>query len=138
MINYEAAMGEARVLRQASTCAKRQVGAVVLRGQAIVGRGTNGPPGNLSCPFAPSSTEEDNLCIHAEERALEGISSADILFSTFLPCPTCMELIAKAGIRSVVFMEEPPPSYIRYDKYESSKRFAREEGINILRYPPTI
>lgn len=138
MINYEAAMGEARVLSQSSTCAKRKVGAVVLKDQAIVGRGANGPPENLACPLAPPSTEEDDLCVHAEKRALEGISSADIIFSTFLPCPACMELIAKAGIRSVIFMEEPRPSYIRYDKYESSKRFAREEGINVLRYPPTI
>ena len=155
MMNHEEAMGEARVLSKASTCTKRQVGAIVLKDNVVVGSGVNGPPEGVSCPFGKGSQEEDTVCIHAEERALEGLkvpsglsraesrevegaSLADTIFSTWFPCPACMELLAKAGIRLVVFMEEPHPSHVRYDRYAASKRLASKEGVNMVRYPPTI
>ena len=100
-------MGQAIVLGEAargSTAPNPNVGCVIVRDGAIVGRGATQPGGRP----------------HAEAVALAGAgdqAGAATLFTTLEPCahasergPTCSALIASAGIaRVVIAIEDPDP-----------------------------
>ncbi|RMG98693.1 MAG: bifunctional diaminohydroxyphosphoribosylaminopyrimidine deaminase/5-amino-6-(5-phosphoribosylamino)uracil reductase RibD [Deltaproteobacteria bacterium] len=100
-------MAEAVALAESgvgSTCPNPSVGAVVVRGASIVGRGRTGPAGTA----------------HAEVRALRAAgprARGATMYVTLEPCahhgrtPPCVEAILAAGIRRVVVgLRDPAPN----------------------------
>jgi dCMP deaminase len=102
-------------------CARRQIGAVIVKGHTIVSTGYNGtPPGDSrscfetgDCPrnLDPGSKPGEgayDLCFttHAEANALLRASWNDMqgatIYVTGAPCGGCAKLIASAGIDRVV------------------------------------
>lgn len=108
-------LGIASAVSARGECTRRRVGAVIVRGNTIVGTGYNGaPPGALSClsggcPRAnsnavPGTDYEKSGCvaIHAEANAIIRAGYERTLGSTIYitadPCDLCLPLIAAAGI----------------------------------------
>ncbi len=101
----------AKVVASRSTCARAQVGCVIVRDRRILTTGYNGSPAGL-----PHCTEVghflvDGHCIrtlHAEhnaviQAALHGISTLEAeLYVTHQPCYNCAKMIINAGIEKVV------------------------------------
>lgn len=112
----------AEVWAQRSTCTRRQVGAVVVKENRVIGQGYNGvargrvhcvdggcPRGALSYSDVPAGSDYNVhpcLAIHAEHNAIldagiDGCRDAT-LFVTDHPCQQCTNLIEHAGIREVI------------------------------------
>ena len=114
----------AKVMALRSTCSRRQVGAVVVKGKHAIGLGYNGvasgrrhcvdggcPRGTLSSEeCAPGSDYNVNPCfaIHAEHNAilqagLDRCMGATI-YVTDQPCQQCANLIEHAKVGRVVIV----------------------------------
>lgn len=113
-------------LSQFSTCSRRQVGAVLVKNNKIVGEGYNGvisgavhcvdggcPRGKLSYDEVPAGSDYNLapcVAIHAEHNAilLAGVSQANgaTLYVTDEPCTQCSTLIKHVGIERVVVRED--------------------------------
>jgi dCMP deaminase len=114
----------ARSIAARGDCARRQIGAVIVKGHTIVSTGYNGtPPGDdRSCfatglcprnldPDAQHSAGDYDGCwaSHAELNALLRASWSDMqeatIYVTGKPCGGCAKAIASAGIVRVVSPE---------------------------------
>lgn len=112
----------AREVATRSTCARRHVGAVIVREKRILCTGYNGsPPGQPHC-IDVGCLMEEGRCIrtlHAEQNAiaqaaLHGVSTkAATLYSTCRPCHVCARMIVGAGIVRVVFFGDAPEGWAR-------------------------
>ena len=97
-----------------STCASRQVGAVIVRDKHIISTGYNGsPPGVEHCTQVGCKIL-DGRCIksiHAEQNAilqaaLHGVSTRGAtLYCTWRPCSVCANMVAGSGIVRVVYID---------------------------------
>lgn len=102
------------VLAKRSTCARQNVGAVLVFNHRMVSHGTNGPPsGEPHCQGQDCPLTETGGCsrsVHAEENAinyapkkLENLS----LYVTLSPCEHCAKKIIAAGnIKKVFYRNE--------------------------------
>lgn len=133
MIVLEEAMREAGECKKYSSCNKRKVGAIAVKDGRIVGRGYNGPPVGKECVLSPGSTEDDVMCIHAEQRAVP--DEADLLFVTFIPCPQCIKRALDAGVRIIFYAREHAPTHSSREKYQESKRLASANNIALVQMP---
>ena len=113
----------ALVVAKRSTCLRRQVGAVIVKGKQIVSTGYNGAPaGHVHCAEigcaranVPSG-QRSEICraAHAEQNAINfaarhGIPIAEAaIYTTHYPCSWCAKSIVNAGITEVVFGEDYP------------------------------
>lgn len=114
-------LGVAAAVAARGDCARRQIGAVIVKGHKIVSSGYNGtPPGDDrscretgQCPRnldseAQHSAGEYDLCwaSHAEANALLRANWDDMqdatIYVTGEPCPGCAKLIRSSGIGRVV------------------------------------
>lgn len=114
-------MEVAKVIAQAGTCSRLQVGAVITRDRRIVSTGYNGAPSGVThCQHTVSDICE--VAVHAEANAIafaakHGIATdRSILWTTDSPCLKCAQLIINAGIRQVVY----------------GRKYRDESGINLL------
>jgi dCMP deaminase len=99
-----------------STCLRRQIGALVVKNNAIISTGYNGAP--RGCPhcldvgcrrdklnIASGERPEECMGVHSEQNALlqagRGAEGA-ILYVNAFPCKICAKLIINAGIKRVV------------------------------------
>jgi len=115
-------LGIATAVAARSDCERRQVGAVVVKGNRIMGTGYNGAPagapGCESCPRRLSTVDAFSsydtgpgqcVAIHAEANALLYTDREDLLASTLyvtcLPCMGCMRLIRAGSVCRVVWPE---------------------------------
>lgn len=115
----------ARLISTRSTCLRRQVGAVIVRGQRILSTGYNGAPnkithcleiGCLRDTMKVPPGERHEICrgIHAEQNAilqaaLSGTSIKDAeIYITSHPCSLCAKMLINAGIIRVVYEGEYP------------------------------
>jgi dCMP deaminase len=106
-------------------CDRRQVGAVVVKDNRIVGTGYNGAPagapGCATCPRRLSKVEPFSsydtgpgtcIAIHAEANALLYTDRADLvgatMYTTCQPCDGCLKLIAGAQLEGVHWREVDP------------------------------
>lgn len=116
----------ARVVSTRGTCARRQVGCVLVdeRGQ-VLATGYNGRPrgwlhcrgsGPLvdPCPGAKAASGM-NLdgceAIHAEQNALlqcSDVARVYTCYTTTAPCVTCAKLLLNTGCRRVVYLDSYP------------------------------
>lgn len=106
----------AETLSRRSTCARRQVGCVLVNEHHhIVGCGYNGVGANLShCTDKPcqgaglaSGTGLDKCeAIHAEQNALlqcKDVQSIHTAYITCSPCMHCAKLFLNTGVKEIVF-----------------------------------
>jgi dCMP deaminase len=102
-------MAFACALAQRSTCARKQVGAVVTDalGLQVLGIGYNGNARGL-----PNRCDTDIPgacgCLHAEINALlkaPGTIPGKTLYSTMEPCAVCAKAIINSGVVRVVYAE---------------------------------
>jgi len=132
----------AELVAQRSTCLRRQVGCVMVRGKRILSTGYNGAPsglrhceevGCLRNELKIPSGERQELCrgLHAEQNAiiqaaLVGISLKDaVLYCTHQPCILCAKMLINAGIKKIIFKGDYP------DRLASS--LLKEAGIQLLK-----
>ena len=115
----------ANMVRQRSTCLRRQVGAVVVKDKRILTTGYNGAPkgmkhcSELGCLREAEDVppgERHELCrgIHAEQNAIlqaayHGVNIRDsVIYCTTQPCIMCSKMIINAGIRKIYYLEDYP------------------------------
>lgn len=119
---WDQTFGElARVWALRSTCSRRQVGAVVVKDNHVIGQGYNGvasgkvhcldggcPRGQMGAEVVPGSDYNTFPCyaIHAEHNAILSASlgncAGGTLYVTHEPCQQCTNLIQHAKIGRVV------------------------------------
>jgi len=101
------------------TCARRQVGCVLVSGrQHVLATGYNGVAAGLDhciedhCPGASYSSGSGlNKCeaIHAEQNALLQCSdmfNIETCYCTVAPCITCVKLLLNTSCKNIIFLEE--------------------------------
>jgi dCMP deaminase len=130
----------ANMVRQRSTCLRRQVGAVIVKDKRILTTGYNGAPkgmkhcselGCLRDVEAVPAGERHELCrgIHAEQNAIVqaaafGVNIQDsTLYCTHFPCVLCTKLLINAGVCRLV-VEQPYPD-------DLSRRMLEEAEVDI-------
>lgn len=111
-------MDIARAVSSRSTCARRSVGAIVVKDKRILATGYNGAPAGLRhCDHTGGGDMRDGHCArstHAEQNAIvqaarhgTPIDGATV-YSTDQPCLVCAKLLVNAGVRRVVFEGDYP------------------------------
>lgn len=110
------------VVKERSTCLRRQVGAVIVKDNHILATGYNGVPSGIShcsevgCLRAKlnvPSGQRHELCrgLHAEQNAIiqsakYGVSiQGSTIYTNTKPCSICTKMIINAGIKEIVFIE---------------------------------
>ena len=116
-------LGLAQHVATRTTCIRRRVGCVMVRGRRVLATGYNGAPSgaphclDIGCARSGlPSGERLDLCraVHAEANALAqaarfGISlEGATAYVTIRPCAGCMRLLIQAGVERVVFGDGYP------------------------------
>lgn len=113
------------LIKQRSTCLRRQVGAIIVKDKRILATGYNGAPTNcrhcldIGClreELGIPSGERHELCraVHAEQNAIAqaaqyGISVAgSTLYVTHQPCVMCAKIVINAGIKRIIYSGDYP------------------------------
>lgn len=132
-------MNIAAVTASRSTCPRKFVGAVIVRGRTILSTGYNGSIRGMPHCSEVGHMMENNHCvatIHAEANAIiqaakngVTIEGGDI-YVTASPCWNCFKQIANAGIKRIVFGEF----------YRDERIFGVAEtlGVSLVHIPPQI
>lgn len=140
-------MGITHLVSGRSTCLRRKVGAIAVRGRHILATGYNGAPaglkhcletGCLRTELAIPSGQRHEICrgLHAEQNviiqaAAQGISIAGAeLYCTTHPCAVCSKMLINCGISKIFYEMEYPD--------ELAKDLLAQAGIAVLRLPPSI
>lgn len=135
-------MNIVELVKERSTCLRREVGAVIVKDKRILTTGYNGAPaGCMHCAEVGCIREEMNvpsgerheLCraSHAEQNAIVqaamyGVSIKDgTIYVTAQPCVICSKLIINSGIKRVVYRGEYPDTL--------SMQLLSEAGIEVVR-----
>lgn len=139
-------MEMADLVSRRSTCLRKQVGAVIVRGKRVIATGYNGIciPGATHC-VDTGICERDQLgvqsgtmyevgrCTHGEASAIFqcakfGISTeGTTIYVNGLVCVLCAKMIVSAGIGRAVYLKENRP--------ENGIEFLKEAGIKLRGYP---
>ena len=107
-------MNIAQEVATRSTCNRKAVGAVIVRGKTILSTGYNGSiKGADHCDDAGHEMENDHCVrtIHAEGNAIVQAARHGIrienseIYVTASPCYDCFKMIANAGINKIYFGE---------------------------------
>lgn len=95
-----------------SYCARRQVGALIVKDKMIISDGFNGTPSGFENICEDEDGNTIPYVLHAEANAITKIarsgnnSDGATLYVTDEPCIECSKLIIQAGIRRVVYARE--------------------------------
>ncbi|MCX7921033.1 MAG: cytidine/deoxycytidylate deaminase family protein [Clostridia bacterium] len=136
-------MGIVDLIKNRSTCIRRQVGALIVKDKRILATGYNGAPmgcrhcdeiGCLREELKIPSGQRHELCraIHAEQNAIvqaaySGTSvEGGTLYVTHQPCVLCAKMAINAGIKKIVFRGEYPDSL--------ATELLDEAGIEVVRF----
>ena len=101
----------ARIWAENSYCERRQVGALIVRGDAIISDGYNGTPSGFENVCEDENNKTTPYVLHAEANAITKVAKSNnsslgaTLYVTASPCIECAKLIIQAGIRRVVYSE---------------------------------
>jgi len=124
------------LVKQRSTCLRRQVGAVIVKDHHILATGYNGVPsgiahcaqtGCLREKLNVPSGERHEICrgLHAEQNAIiqaayHGISiKGSVIYTNTKPCSICAKMICNAGIEKVIYevgYSDPLADEMLYEK----------------------
>lgn len=133
------------IVKNRSTCLRRQVGAIIVKDHRILSTGYNGAPsgckhcaeiGCLRESMKIPSGERHELCraSHAEQNAIvqaakHGVSIDEgTIYVTAQPCVICSKLIINSGIRRVVYSGDYPDHLSIQLLTEAGVLFERYEG----------
>ncbi len=133
----------AHLVARRSSCLRRQVGAVMVKGKNILATGYNGTPsgirhcdqaGCLRQQLKVPSGERHELCrgLHAEQNAIiqaakHGINIAGAtLYCTNSPCIICSKMLINAGIKKIIYQEGYPDML--------SMEMLAESGVEVLEF----
>lgn len=133
----------AEVVKQRSTCLRRQVGAVIVKDKQILTTGYNGAPKSLKhCKEIGCKREQmkipsgqrHELCraLHAEQNAIiqaayNGINiSNSTLYVTTKPCVLCAKMCINAGIKKIIYKGNYPD--------ELSDEILKEANIEMINF----
>ena len=120
-----------------STCLRRKVGAVIVKGQRLLTTGYNGAPrglahcsekGCLREQHQIPSGQRHELCrgTHAEQNAIVQAAVYGLaidgatLYCTHQPCSACTKLLINAGIKRIVY-EQGYPDKLAVELLEEAK-----------------
>ena len=126
-------MNIAREVATRSTCDRKHVGAVIVRGKTILATGYNGSIRGLAhCDDAGHKMENTHCVrtIHAEANAIvqsarHGVRLEDSeIYVTASPCYDCFKLIANTGINKIYFGD--------FYRDEQIMEHAKELGIELV------
>lgn len=129
-------MQVAVAISQRATCARRQVGCVLIDSEGkLVSTGYNGPMKGAKhciddpCPgaFYPSG-KGLNQCeaVHAEQNAvLQATRNFDAVYCTTLPCVSCMKLFVNASVTQIFYLSS-------YAGHETTEQLAKLAGIQLV------
>ena len=101
----------AKIWAENSYCRRRNVGAILVKGQMIISDGFNGTPAGFENVCEDDSGLTKPYVLHAEANAITKVarsnnsSEGSTLYVTASPCLECSKLIIQAGIKRVVFNE---------------------------------
>jgi len=107
-------MNIAKEVGTRSTCNRKHIGAVIVRGKTILATGYNGSIRGLAhCDEAGHEMDNTHCVrtIHAEANAIvqsarHGVRIGDSdIYITASPCYDCFKMIANVGIRKIYFGE---------------------------------
>ncbi len=118
-------MSIAKLVASRSTCMRRSVGAVLVKGKRILATGYNGAPtgirhckevGCLRESLEINPGERHELCrgLHAEQNviiqaAYYGVTTrGTTIYSTHKPCIICSKMLINAGIKRIIYLEGYP------------------------------
>lgn len=121
--------------------AKRlHVGAVIVKGNQIIGTGYNGMPtgweNNCETTLEDGSLKTKPEVLHAESNAIAKVSRSTessegaTLFCTHAPCIDCAKLIYQAGISTVYYREQY--------RDDSGLRFLSQGNVNVHQFTDSI
>lgn len=131
----------AHLVAQRSTCTRRAVGAIAVRGKRILSTGYNGVPTNIAhCEEVGCirdqlnipSGERHELCrgLHAEQNVIiqAATHSLDLkgcdIYCTTKPCILCTKMLINCEVRNIYFAENYPD--------ELSEQMLQEAGVNYV------
>lgn len=130
-------MNIAKEVATRSTCDRKHVGAIIVRGKTILSTGYNGSIRGLPhCDTAGHEMENGHCVrtIHAEANAIVQaarhgvrIENAEI-YITASPCYNCFKMITNVGINRIYYGE-----FYRDDRIIEH---AKELGIELIHIPP--
>ena len=118
----------ARIWAENSYCVRRQVGALIVKGQMIISDGYNGTPSGFENVCEDDAGVTKPYVLHAEANAITKVAKSAnncegaTLYITTSPCIECSKLIIQAGIRRVVFCD----AYHSHEGVELLKRVGIE------------
>ena len=101
----------AAIWAENSYCKRRQVGALLVKGQMIISEGFNGTPAGFENVCETPEGVTKPYVLHAEANAITKVarsnnsSQGSTLYVTASPCLECAKLIIQAGITRVVYNE---------------------------------
>ncbi|MCD7710625.1 MAG: dCMP deaminase family protein [Porphyromonadaceae bacterium] len=119
----------AKIWAENSYCKRRQVGALLVKNNAIISDGYNGTPAGFKNICEDESGQTYPYVLHAEANAITKIarsgnsSEGATLYVTTSPCIECSKLIIQAGITRVVFSE--------YYRLNDGLELLKEAGITV-------
>ena len=100
-----------QALGENTKCTRKEVGAILVKGDRIISTGYNGLPSGSDDTICKKNCKGCELTVHAEMNAIlfaakSGVGTQDSdLYVTFSPCLNCAKHIINAGIKNVYFIE---------------------------------
>ena len=133
-------MGIANLTSKLSYAKRLQVGAVIVKGNQIIGTGYNGmPTGWDNCCEDKVWTQDGDYglktkpeVLHAETNAIAKVaqstesSQGSTLFCTHAPCIECAKLIYQSGISTLYYKEQY--------RDDSGVKFLKLSGVDVNEY----
>lgn len=119
----------AKTWSELSHCARKQVGAIIVKDGMIISDGYNGAPSGFDNCCENEDGETHWYVLHAEANAILKVAKSThncngaTLYLTLSPCRDCSKLVVQSGIKRVVFIN----SY----KDTSGVDFLKEAGIEV-------
>ena len=95
-----------------SHCARKKVGAIIVKDSIIISDGYNGTPGGFDNSCENEAGETHWYVLHAEANAILKVASStqscknSTLYITLSPCKECSKLIHQSGIKRVVYANQ--------------------------------
>ena len=102
----------ARIWAENSYCARRQVGALVVKDKMIISDGYNGTPSGFENVCEDDNNVTKPYVLHAEANAITKLARSNnnsdgaTIYITASPCIECAKLIIQSGIKRVVYGEK--------------------------------
>jgi dCMP deaminase len=113
-----------------SHCARKKVGAIIVKDGMIISDGYNGTPAGFDNCCENENGDTHWFVLHAEANAILKVAKSTnncvgaTLYLTLSPCKDCSKLVLQAGIKRVVFVN----SY----KDTTGVDFLKDAGVEVV------